>query len=93
MQAIQTAEECDLGWLGLTGQDGWLADAYWGFGSYPTLRAPERLDVSGATAYYEESGWLEPCVSYRSMNRFPGVPAAYIAARSARFEHGESGAF
>jgi hypothetical protein len=90
----------DLGWLGLSGsgyaeagEEGPICcDAYWGFGGYADLRAPECLDISGATAYQGGGSWLEPCISYQSMNRYAGVPYAYTAARSARFEHGESGA-
>jgi hypothetical protein len=94
-------ESEDLGWLGLSADtcdygyefDGPVCeDAYWGFGGFADRRAPERLDISSATAYQTEDAWLEPCHSHQSMNRYPGVPHAYTAARSARFEHGESGA-
>lgn len=95
---------CDLGWLGLSGTpndiemwrtDGYdwpecCGDAYYGFGGVRHAGALERLDISGATNYWGYGPWTEPCTSYQSMNEAPGVPDAYIAARSARFEHGEN---
>jgi hypothetical protein len=101
------AKDRDLGWLGLWADEDWaqeaireghisdasecVGDAYWGFGGFVDLGAPEQLDISGATAYQMgDEPWLTPCESYQQMNRFPGVPDAYRAARSARFEHGDS---
>ncbi len=85
----------DWGWMAL---DKGMADSVgpgggwqpgqlrYGFGSYATNRRPWFLD----NAQYEwtpDTAWTEPLWDvYES-----GVPDAYVAARSARFEHGESG--
>lgn len=86
----------DLGWLGLSAgprhpEGPECCDNYWGFGGYLHQHALSRLDISSATAYQAGGPWLEPCISYQSMNTYPGVPHAYEAARGARFEHGERG--
>ena len=61
-----------------------------GFPGHPLRRA----DTSSAPAFWEDDGWLTPCgdmattvdVSHEHLEL-----DAYVAARSARFEHGESG--
>ncbi|MGW1399279.1 hypothetical protein ACWCRF_11525 [Streptomyces sp. NPDC002405] len=87
----------DWGWMGLTpftDQDNRreVGDAWWGFGGYIKSGRPWVLsETSKATPYAFDDGtpWLQPAHDYT-------VPyssaAAYTAARSARFEHGESGA-
>jgi hypothetical protein len=67
-----------------------VQDQWWGFGRYHEARCPHALaNTSCATPVADGAGgWLEP-----ALDPYEGVPpalaAAYIAARSARFEHGE----
>jgi hypothetical protein len=84
----------DWGWLGLhpldvgDGEMAVFAD-WWGFGSYGKNRRPWALyGTSSAPPFeYGDDGWLTPALDEGE----PGIPNAYRAARSARFEHGESG--
>lgn len=83
----------DWGWMGLDyGPDfdgGFSIESrWWGFGSYLKNRRPWVLiNVSTATPFECDGDWLVPQFDcYES-----GVREAYVAARSARFEHGESG--
>lgn len=63
--------------------------ALWGFGYYSKNRRPWWLDNQyGPPPASHLPGWLTPQYTPNSI----GCPDAYAAARSARFEHGESGA-
>lgn len=84
----------DWGWLGLNPVD--MGDGeievfgdWWGFGGYrSTKRLTLLVDTSTATPdVHPEGEWLTPARDQYA----PGVPDAYRAARSARFEHGERG--
>lgn len=88
----------DWGWIGLTPEsepdpnsdgDPWLHDAWYGFGMYRKNRRPWLLgNTSQCTPVaWDEGSWLLPALDPVE----PGVPDVYIAARSARFEHGEFG--
>jgi hypothetical protein len=70
-----------------------LLDQWWGFGTYSQGRSLQVLrDTSCPTPVMDDSeGWLKPA-SDEYAQAAPGLAAAYTAARSARFEHGESGA-
>lgn len=89
------------GWIGLSvdrpfvGEDPMLRSAYYGFyyAPYPMFR----VDASSATPVEAEddyADWLTPVETNRPEHHLPigRVKEAYRAARSARFEHGESGA-
>lgn len=89
--------EGDWAWLGLSPSCDELRDfgpidsGHYGFGSYrKNLRPWWCGNTSTADAYRAgdgPAGWLEPHIDqYES-----GVPEAYSAARSARFEYGEAG--
>jgi hypothetical protein len=69
-----------------SGDLGWMAplEGRYGFGSYYKNRRPWYHD--GPLGY---SFWLTPTVHHSES--ISGARAAYLAARSARFEHGESG--
>ena len=90
----EPGEVGDWGWLGLSpievgpGESEVFGD-WWGFGVYRETRRLACLrDTSSATPdQYDEGEWLTPARDPYA----PGVPAAYMAARSARFEHGERG--
>lgn len=84
----------DLAWLGLAPEeiDGEVMafGDWWGFGEFPSSKRLARIDTSGATPDQWDGGeWLTP--STDADLSAPGVPAAYRAARAARFEHGERG--
>lgn len=94
-------EHGDLGWLGIdtvvgsleTGgepDEVYFLGRWWGFGNYQKNLRPWILcNTSTATPVdMAEIPWLTPAPDSTE----PGVPGAYRAARSARFEHGESGA-
>jgi hypothetical protein len=79
----------DWAWLGFSRDEGIAEplDGWWGFGS-GTLR--HSSETSSATAYSNGGDWLTPALDMRpSLTK---AVAAYAAARSARFEHGENGA-
>lgn len=87
----------DWGWLGLSperGPDGTveLIDSWWGFGNYTKNLRPWSLDgTSRATPYATQEprrDWITPAEDPYALD----TAHAYAAARSARFEHGESGA-
>lgn len=68
-------------------------DQWWGFGRYRERACPRVLrDTSRATPVTDGSAeWLAPAPDdYAEFDT--KIAAAYAAARSARFEHGESGA-
>ena len=88
--------ECgDWGWLGLGPFDHHgethLESRHYGFGLFRKNKRPWVLiETSCATAYdcgEEADDWLIPAFDPTE----PGAEHAYTAARSARFEHGESG--
>ncbi len=71
-------------------------DDYWVFTPAPFSGHPlRRADTSGATPVVcGEDGWLEPSGDLETtvaLSKRHLEPDAYRAARSARFEHGESG--
>ena len=85
-----------LGWLGLEpvttpGGEVFAAGDWWGFGYYASKRRLWALrDTSSETpADYDEMPWLAAAVDPYELS---DATDAYRAARSARFEHGESGA-
>ena len=86
-------QDGDWAWVGLQPvemEDGGyeVFGDWWGFGSYTKNARPWMLfNTSQATPVETDDGlWLTPVIDqYES-----GVPNAYLAARSARFEHGES---
>lgn len=90
----EPTDEGDWGWLGLTPLD--VGDGefevfgdWWGFGSYGRNLRPWHLHNTSAATPDQCVGvdWLTPALdTYEA-----GVPDAYRAARSARFEHGERG--
>lgn len=82
----------DIAWIGLDVYDDpdhgqCVVDGHWGFGT----GALEHLDTSTATAVScgDEHLWLEPTWAAGD-KASPATNAAYLAARSARFEHGEN---
>lgn len=90
----------DLGWIGLDVIDGYwdddpderiVVDRWWGFGLYhKNLRPWVLCNTSRATPVdYPGDRWLEPTGDCDDVP--PKLASAYRAARSARFEHGESG--
>jgi hypothetical protein len=92
----------DLGWLGIDVVDGSFdADPdervalgrWWGFGLYHKNARPWVLCSTSMCppTDYEGAPWLEAAIESEE-DAHPSVIAAYRAARSARFEHGESGA-
>lgn len=90
-------DQGDLAWLGLDptdpdeddGPD--VLDGWWGFGNYGKNRRPWRLvNTSTATGFQGYGAWLEPALDPTEDD--PRARAAYTAARSARFERGQSGA-
>ncbi|GAA1574640.1 hypothetical protein GCM10009827_115650 [Dactylosporangium maewongense] len=77
--------EGDLGWIGIAedwSRPGTLRHDRFGFGSFDKNRRPWYLDNGQV-----DERWTVPTVD--TWER--GVPGAYLAAKSARFEHGESG--
>lgn len=88
------SRDYDWGWLGFKydpdcelGER--LSSRWWGFGSYhKNLRPWLLVNTSNATPVETgDDDWLTPTLDpYES-----GLPDAYIAARSARFEFGERG--
>jgi hypothetical protein len=92
---------CDLGWLGFDpcrDEDNtyWLGDYndYWGFDGYVDRGGMQWIDISGSAPLLDSGGreiWLEPADCNNSGRPHAATVAAYRAARSARFEHGESG--
>jgi len=69
-----------------------VVDGWWGFGRYREAMRPRMLaNTSYATPVADNGGeWLEPALDpYEDVS--PDLAAAYLAARSARFEHGERG--
>lgn len=93
-------DRCNWCWIGLspsgTGPEGerYVLDLYWsltpaGFPDHPLRRA----DTSGATPVaWGHEGWLEPGDDLNiTASEGARLLEAYRAARSARFEHGESG--
>lgn len=85
----------DWGWIGLTpwshpDEGEGIEDHHYGFGSFHKNRRPWVLyNTSAATAFAAggpDTEWLQPV---RDLSE-PGAPDAYLAARSARFEHGET---
>ncbi|GAA4676648.1 hypothetical protein GCM10023347_33690 [Streptomyces chumphonensis] len=83
----------DWGWIGLTPwtdpeEGSGIEDHHYGFGSYMKNRRPWVLyNTSEATSFACGGPWLAPAHdTYES-----GVPEAYNAALSARFEHGARG--
>ena len=71
----------------------YLDDGWWGFGGYrENLRPRPLMNTSTATPVQDGIGeWLSPALDpYAETDE--AVAAAYRAALSARFEHGESGA-
>lgn len=88
----------DLGWVGFIPMVGsfdgpsdevFPVDQWWGFGNYGKNRRPWVLaNTSSATPVGYDGPWLAPAVDYYEE---PDARAAYEAARSARFEHGEKG--
>jgi hypothetical protein len=88
----------DLGWIGLDpiagsfeGDDDLIiCDRWWGFGRYSkNLRPWVLVNTSRCTPADDDEGdWLVPALD---SDEPEGSAAAYTAARSARFEHGEKG--
>ncbi|WP_101790989.1 hypothetical protein [Nonomuraea indica] len=93
-------DRCNWCWIGLSPSaadpsgERYPTDAYWSLTPAGFPRHPLRpADTSGATPVaYEFAGWLEP---EGDMDTTASESAkqreAYVAARSARFEHGERG--
>jgi hypothetical protein len=92
----------DIGWLGLDVVDGSfdgdpderIPDGrWWGFGLYHKNTRPWVLvnTSSAPPTDFDGAPWLESAIETEE-DADPRVLAAYLAARSARFEHGESGA-
>lgn len=86
-------EGADWGWLGLEPVEVYegyteVFGNWWGFGNWhKNLRPWQLCNTSTATAYDAgDPDWLTPALDQYE----DGVPAAYTAARSARFEHGET---
>jgi hypothetical protein len=86
----------DLGWIGLINvieptYGDQIVDSWFGFGSYAkNLRPWGLFNTSSGTPVdggEPEASWLTPALDPYEC----GIPEAYIAARSARFEHGERG--
>lgn len=92
---IPTPRSGDWGWIGLTpftepGGATEIGDSWWGFGGYVKSGRPWTLtETSSATPVSAGTGsWVQPDHD----GSIPYCPiAAYEAARSARFEHGERG--
>lgn len=83
----------NLAWIGLKADsfpdgESYVLDNHWGFVPGELCR----VDTSTATAVTcgDDDLWLEP-TSAASDRMSPEVSAAYLTARSARFEHGQSG--
>ncbi|MEO3869386.1 hypothetical protein ABGB18_11190 [Nonomuraea sp. B12E4] len=90
----EPSDNGDWGWLGLAPEEVGPGETevfgdWWGLGAFRATRRLARLtETSSATPdQYEEGAWLTP--AHDATVR--GVSDAYRAARSARFEHGESG--
>ncbi|WP_068922165.1 hypothetical protein [Planobispora rosea] len=88
----EPSDKGDWGWLGISpfdmeGGEVEVFGDWWGFGSYSKKLRPWRLqNTSTATPDCIEGGtWLTPALDQWEA----GVPEAYRAARSARFEYGE----
>ncbi|MDW4913729.1 hypothetical protein [Streptomyces californicus] len=92
----EAPERGDWAWMGLDGVEDLegnpiIIDSWYGFGGYEKDSGPMSLtETSCATPYFGgDEPWLRPA-------RDTTVPClaagAYTAARSARFEHGQSGA-
>jgi hypothetical protein len=67
-------------------------DQWWGFGRYRDRMCPQIMPNTsrGTPVQDDEDVWLQPATDdYEAVG--PELAAAYRAARSARFEHGESG--
>ncbi|MBN6054558.1 hypothetical protein JYK22_21630, partial [Nonomuraea sp. RK-328] len=84
----------DWGWLGFRPLD--VGDGeldvfgdWWGFGQYDKNLRPWALygTSTAPPADFDDDNWLTPALDPDES----GVPDAYRAARSARFEHGERG--
>jgi hypothetical protein len=94
---IPAPRDGDWGWLGLNrlwdenNQRTEVWDHWWGFGGYVKSGRPWVLtETSTCTPYVMDPGehsWVEP--AYDSSVPYPSRHA-YKAARSARFEHGET---
>jgi hypothetical protein len=84
--------EGDWGWVGLEYRPdfGYLSEDRYGFSVYAKNGRPwwlGNVDYSPIALLSGADGWLTPL-----LDRYePSVEAAYEVARSARFEHGESG--
>ena len=86
----------DWAWPGFTAEDVngdgelWPLAGWWGFG--PHGNVPSRAgETSCAPPSDDDDEWLVPALNMITDIQ-PTVLSAYRAARSARFEHGESGA-
>lgn len=78
---------------GVPPDEEYVEDQYWGFGRHAERLRPEILTgTSCSTPVQDGIGlWLEPAPDpYAKASA--KLAAAYLAARSARFEHGEKGA-
>jgi hypothetical protein len=93
LSSIPQPGKADIAWIGLQACDDpdgerIVIDSHWRLGP----GALEYADTSSATAVScgDDHLWLEPVWS--NEKALPSTKAAYLAARSARFEHGQSGA-
>lgn len=83
-------EEGDYGWCALEADESGISSSCYGFGPYRKNHRPWWMDSSGCTWSNGDESCLTPF--YCDHEGSPGHPQlAYDAARSARFEHGESG--